>query len=332
MATNYELLSAARRVVEGALTLVPGERLIVIADEPRRELADAIVEAASWAKASCQRFELEAFGPAPLGELPKEIADALQQAQASVYVARGDVSEMPLRRQLVEAVATHELRHAHMLGLTARTMAAGLAVDPHRIADVARKLKARLGPSSEIRLKSAAGSDLVVRCAPAHRWVENSGIIRPGRWLNLPAGELLTAPAHVEGTFVADASVTEVPGLDGHPSSRAPVALTIDGRRVTAVSCSDRTLQAAVEAFLHGGANQARVGLVSFGTNIGLSEPTGALIVDQTLPGLHLALGMSLPALTGADWDSAGQLVLTGKGADVDIDGDVVLRSGRYLL
>ena len=330
MATvDYDLITAARRVIEGALSMVRGERVVIISDGERKELALALVEAAAWTNAAAESFDLDSFGKPPLADLPKAIETALGKAQASIYVARGGSDEVALRRKIVETAAAHGLRHAHMLGLSARTMAMGLAVDPHRIANTARALRARLKPDSIITLGSAAGSDLTVHVSPKHRWVENSGIIRAGRWLNLPAGELMTAPGSVSGTFVANASITQ--GGDSQLLADA-LTLHIDGQRVTRVTSKSSSLQRSVESFLRGGANQDRVGIVSFGTNVGLSEPTGSLIVDQTLPGLHLALGMTLPDLTGASWDSAGQLVLTAAGADIDIHGQAAMRAGRFIL
>ena len=331
-AVDYDLLGSARRVIEGALAAVPGERLVIVADAERAALREALEEAARWAQVKTQAFSLDDFGERPLPALPQAIAAALAAAQASVFVARGDADEMHLRRALVETAAKHGLRHAHMLGVTAPVMAAGLAVDPNRIAETARALRARLRPESVVHVKSVAGTDLALRCDPAHRWVENSGIIRPGRWLNLPAGELLTVPASADGSYVCDASITRVTGLDPALLSTTPITLHIAGGRVTSVSSNNPAFVRATESFLRSGVHYDRVGLMSFGTNIGLSEPTGSLIADQTLPGLHLALGMTLAELTGASWDSSGQLVLTSAKADIDVDGKPLLRAGRYLL
>jgi leucyl aminopeptidase (aminopeptidase T) len=189
-----------------------------------------------------------------------------------------------------------------------------------------------LRADSTVHVKSAAGTDLTLRCHPSHRWVENSGIIRPGRWLNLPAGELLTVPAAADGSFVCDAAMTALPGVERELGAASVLSLRIAGGRVTSVSARTPALARAVESFLRSGSYNDRVGLMSFGTNIGLSEPTGSLIADQTLPGLHIALGMTLPELTGASWDASGQLVLTAARADIDIDGASVMRAGRYLL
>jgi aminopeptidase len=329
---DHDLLSPARRVVERALSAVPGERLVIVADRERAPLCEALQEAARWASVETEAFWLDDYGQPPLSSLPAAIGRALPLAQASIFVARGGSGEIELRRELVLLVAQHGLRHAHMLGVTARVMAMGLAVDPHRIADTARALRARLGPESVVQVRSTLGSELELRCNAAHRWVENNGIIRAGRWLNLPAGELLTVPDTANGTYVCDASVTGLPGLDSELVGPTPLSLRLIDGRVVGVSSRSAPLRRALEAFCRSGKFHDRVGLMSFGTNIGLSEPTGALIADQTLPGLHLALGMTLSALTGADWDASGQLVLTAGRADIDVDGRAVMRAGRFLL
>jgi leucyl aminopeptidase (aminopeptidase T) len=329
---EYDLLPAARRVIDGALALVPGDNVVIVSDRERAPLATALAEAAAWSKVRSVKFDLDEFGPAPLDRLPKPIETALNGAQASVFVARGHSAEIDLRRELVTVAQSAGLRHAHMLGLNQKTMVRGLAVDPHRIADVARALRSRLRPSSEVRVRSRTGTDLRVKLDARYRWFENSGIIRAGRWLNLPAGELSTSPAEIDGTYVCDASMTMLTGLETESVGSAPLSFHIvQGRVVDVTGANSATTNAAL-AFTKSAMNHARVGLFSFGTNIGLSEPGGTLIVDQTLPGVHICLGAPVPELTGLEWGSTGQLVLTGTSPDVDIDGEPVMRVGRYLV
>jgi leucyl aminopeptidase (aminopeptidase T) len=183
-----------------------------------------------------------------------------------------------------------------------------------------------------VRVKSSTGTDLRVKLDPRYRWFENSGIIRAGKWLNLPAGELSTSPREIEGTYVCDASMTLLTGLESESVAIAPVSFTIVQGRVTDVTSTNAAAATAALNFTRSALNHARVGLVSFGTNIGLTDPGGALIVDQTLPGVHICLGAPLPELTGLDWSSPGQLVLTGSSPDIDIDGEPVMRRGRYLV
>ena len=55
---------------------------------------------------------------------------------------------------------------------------------------------------------------------------------------------------------------------------------------------------------LDGARNGRRVGEFALGTNVGISEPTGNLLQDEKLPGLHVAFGDPYGHLTGAAWQS----------------------------
>jgi leucyl aminopeptidase (aminopeptidase T) len=205
-------------------------------------------------------------------------------------------------------------------------------VDHARVLDATRAVRTRLRPDSLLRVRSAAGTDLEVRLDPAMRWTEHVGVIRPGRWENLPSGKLVTCPGLVRGVFVADGSVGGQFGQVAGVLDRSPVRVEIDGSMCRSVRCADRAIQRDVEAFLQREHNLTRVGGVCLGTNIGVLQPTGEILCDQNLPGLHVVFGSSAADQTGATWTTRAQLPMTGAGADVDLDGAALLRAGRYMV
>jgi len=213
-----------------------------------------------------------------------------------------------------------------------KSMIAGFSVDHARILDAARAVRTRLRPDSVFRLRSAAGADLEVRLDPSVRWSEHVGVIRPGRWENLPSGKLITCPAMVRGVFVADASVGGHFGAHVGLLDRTPIRVEIDAGYCRSVRCADRALQRDVETFLAREHNLNRVGAVTLGTNVGILGPTGELVSDQNLPGLHVTFGSSVPEQTGASWSTRLQLPMTAAMADVDLDGLPLMRSGRYMV
>jgi leucyl aminopeptidase (aminopeptidase T) len=73
-----------------------------------------------------------------------------------------------------------------------------------------------------------------------------------------------------------------------------------------------------------------RIGMVSIGTNTGISEPTGEVICDQNIPGLHISLGSTCADETKASWEADGQLLFTACNQDVDLDGKPLIRAGRF--
>jgi len=237
-----------------------------------------------------------------------------------------------MRLEYAKLVTELRLRHAHMIGVGRKTMLAGFSVDPQRILDATRAVRTRMRPDSVLRLRSPAGSDLEVKLGPQYRWQERVGIVRPGRWENLPSGELFTCPADVNGVFVADASMGSALGAMAGILARSPVKVEIKSGACRSVQCIDRGLASAVEAFLRTERNAEKVGMVVLGTNIGMHEATGEVVSDQNVPGLHLAFGATLADQTGASWDAPTQLSMAGMQADVDLDGAPLLRQGRYLV
>jgi aminopeptidase len=331
-AVDFELVSAAQRVVQGSLGVVPGERLVLVVDEARRDLGDALDATAKNLGAKSEIILLESLGPRPVRVLPAQLAEALAGAQTSALVIGADDAEFTMRRELLDLVRQNGIRHAHMIGITRRTMATGFSVDPVRLLDATRAVRTRLHPDSVLHLRTRAGSDLVVEVSPRSLWSVHDGAIRAGRWENLPAGELTTSPERVDGIYVADASLGGQIGSRAGLLTNKPVRVEIEGGVCKKIDCVDRALAREVEAFLAREHNLNRVGMVTLGTNVGILQPIGEFICDQNLPGLHISFGSVSPELTGATFQTRAHIMMTCAEADVDLDGAPLMRHGRYLV
>lgn len=330
--TDFDLVNAARRIVESALGVVPGERLLVVTDRARKDVALVIEEATRNVGATAVIVELEEFGERPLRRLPEAIRNEVDHAQATLLLVGADDGEHALRDELLGLVKALNLRHGSMLGITRRSMIAGFTVDPSRILDTTLAVRQRMRSDSKLRLRTAAGSDLEVRIGADRRWVEWVGVVRPGRWENLPPGQLITAPAEVNGIFVADASMGGAIGAAAGLLERHPVRMEIEGGLCKSVRSTDLALQRSVEEFLRREHNLDRVGSISLGTNVGILQPVGEVTCDSNLPGLHIAFGSAIAELTGGAVVTRTQLPMTCAGADVDLDGSALMRSGRYMI
>ena len=137
-----------------------------------------------------------------------------------------------MRHELLEAVKTLSLRHAHMVGISRKSLIAGFSVDHARVLAMTRAVRTRLRPDSLFRVRTPAGTDLEVRLDASMRWSEHVGVIRPGKWENLPSGKLSTCPGSVRGVFVADASMGEQFGQGVGVLDRTPVRVELDGSRL----------------------------------------------------------------------------------------------------
>ena len=331
-AVDFDLVNAARRILEGALGVVPGEKVVVLLDRARSDLASVLIEVAQSLGAAALVFILEEFGDRPVRELPAAILEALPRAQATILMVGYNDAEFSMRRELLSYITDNRLRHAHMVGVTRTSLTRGFSVDPARIVEATRAVRQRIRPDSKLQLRSSAGSDLTISLFPQHRWVEHVGSIRPGRWENLPSGALVTAVGEVNGVFVCDGCVGAEAGAAAGTLETTPVRFEIENGVCKQVKCIDLALQRNIEEILRRERDLDRVGIMVLGTNVGIVHATGEIVCDQNMPGLHIGFGATFPEYTGASWNSRGQLMATSASSDVDLDGTPIIRSGRYIV
>ncbi|UJR86079.1 aminopeptidase [Sandaracinus amylolyticus] len=321
--TVSQLDLAAREVVGTALAVREREVVALFADATSVRMGDALARAVEARGAEPRMVWLDDLGPRPLLDLPGGIEGLLQGATASVFVASAPGPEITMRRALLAMLTAHRLRHAHMPGISHLAFVRGLRVDYDAVAGHGMRLLSRLMSSTRITVSSASGTRLRLATSSATRWMPQLGQLEPGRWGNLPAGALYAVPDSIDGVYVANAAVGP------HATASTPVTLYIaDGRVVRVSAEDDPVLEEMLRARIESGANRDRVGLVAIGCNYGIIEATGEAIVDQNLPGLHLALGDAAADVTGIGWSAAGSIPCCAAGTSVVVDGEAVVRSG----
>ncbi len=321
--TQSELALAARRAIAQCLGVASGETLTIVFERALDALAQAMASAARDLGAEVETIEVSGAR----GDL-EHVERAIARCHASAFIATYG-ADIAVRRAMVQVRGRR--RHAHMIGLTEEVIRQSLAADHVEIAELGEKLIQRTRPSSTIRVTSPAGTSLVVRTDPARRWHNEHGILHGPGWTNLPAGEVITSPAAVDGVFVPDGGVwmTDGSGLDRAAAQRLRLSFS-EGRLVDAEG-ADEAVRALFE-HLDSGTHGRRVGQVSFGTNTGVVAPIGVSCQDVKLRGFHLILGYSAPELTGATWNGDRLVQLLQRRASVSIDGLEVLANGRYLV
>src|SRR5438045_8350942 len=95
-------------------------------------------------------------------------------------------------------------------------------------------------------------------------WVKTSGLISPRYWSNLPAGEVFTTPATVDGTFVCDATAGDHFNGKYGDLQKTPLVLTINGARLVKVQCDRKDLEDEFWEYCHTDENSDRVGELAF--------------------------------------------------------------------
>ena len=319
----------ARNAVRTCLGVGPGEAVTLICDEASLTVAAALLAALDEAGAASRVFILERREQRPLTALPAEIARALRGSAASIYTAHPRDGEYEHRKELIGMVAPLRLRHAHMIRVTEDAMMQGMLSDYRRVARLNEVVKGRLARAAEIRVTSAAGTDVRVTLDPGEPIYCDAGVIAPGSWANLPTGEVYTVPAAVTGVYVCDGTAPTEEKLDRAELARRPLRIEIADGRMTKIEGGPGALAAAVLATVRAGRNVDRIGMFAVGTNFELLMPIGDASQDVFMPGAYFSLGRP-PGVGSSAWSSTCQLTFSGRKTSLTVDGEPLVDAGRY--
>lgn len=321
----------ARNAVRVCMKVSETDRVAVIGDVASQPIARLLAEEACNISRQVETFLLESFGPRPIKALPEALRLALLTLRPTVtfFTASSEPGEITFRIGLrVFLLRDLNVRHGHMVGITPQVMREGMAVDYQRVAMVTTAVYERARLAEEIRVTSPEGTDLVARFHPGLRWVSSSGLYhRQGQWGNLPGGETFSSPIFVEGTF--SARVVGDHFSRSHGLLREPLVVTIRDSHLVDVT-GPKSLARDFLAYVRGAENGRRVGEFAIGTNVGLRRLIGNMLQDEKYPGAHIAFGDPYPDETGAQWSSPVHVDLVTTRATITIDGEVIMRDGRF--
>jgi leucyl aminopeptidase (aminopeptidase T) len=327
-----DLLPGAKNAVETCLNIKPGERVALIADEPSRAVAASLAAAMENAHAACTALLLEDFGPRPIKAAPVPVLGALESADVGILCMNPQPGELTARMAIVKVVERRQIRYAHMVGVTPKIMQQGMRADYRMVDRLSDKLRERMLRAETLTVKTEAGTEFAAHFDRGLDWVKTSGLISPRYWSNLPAGEVFTTPATVDGTFVCDATAGDHFNGKYGDLQRTPMVLEIKGARLRHVECERKDLEHEFWDYCHTDENSDRVGELAFGTNLGLSEMIGILLQDEKFPGVHIAFGDPYGSQTHANWKSQTHVDVLTRNCDVWIDQDQIIAKGRYQL
>jgi len=327
-----ELMPGAKNAVEVCLGVRAGERVVVIADEVSRIVAASLEKALKEQRAEITGLLLEDFGPRPMSVAPEAVLDALERTDVGVLCMTPQPGELGARMAIVRVVERRQIRYAHMIGVTPEIMQQGMRADYRKVDELSDRLRERMLNAETLTVKTAAGTSISAHFDRQLDWVKTSGLISPRYWSNLPAGEVFTTPATVDGTFVCDATAGDYFNGKYGDLQETPLTMRIEGGRLTKVECARKDLEEEFWTYTHTDENSDRVGELAFGTNLGLTEMIGILLQDEKFPGVHIAFGDPYGSQTHADWKSRTHVDVLTRNCDVWIDDDQVIEKGKYQL
>jgi leucyl aminopeptidase (aminopeptidase T) len=327
-----DLDPGASNAVEVCLAIAPGERVALVGDRASAEVAASLARALESAGARTDALLLEQFAERPMRQAPEAVLDALERADAGILCVQPQEGELAARMAIVSVVERRAIRYAHMVGVTPAIMRQGMRADYRRVDALSERLCERMLTAGRLRVETPEGTSFTAAFDPSLAWIKTSGLISRRYWSNLPAGEVFTTPATVDGTFVCNATAGDYFGPKYGDLSATPLTLEMSGARLTAAHSDRADLEREFWEYCHTDEYSDRVGELAFGTNIALDSMIGVLLQDEKLPGVHLAFGDPYGSQTGARWKSRTHVDVLTRNCDVWIDDDQVIAGGKYLM
>jgi leucyl aminopeptidase (aminopeptidase T) len=279
---SERLADAARTAIEQCLNVGADESVVVVTDDKREPIGDALYAAATAATddATVLRYPpSDQHGTEP----PAPVAAAMADSDVFLAPTTKSLSHTRARGAACDAGS----RGATLPGITEDVFVTGLDADYAAIDDACDAMLAAVGDADEIRVTAPAGTDITFEIG-GREWLSDTGVVHsPGTFSNLPAGEVFVAPDTATGTYVVDGTMMPHGLLD----SDERLAFEVEDGLVTAIEddAVRADVEAAAETVGDAAYNLAELGI---GTNVGVDELVGSVLLDEKAAGtVHIAIG-----------------------------------------
>ncbi len=332
----------AEQAVKKCVKIKQGEKVVIITDTACKKIGDTIYNVANKVSpGKIKLFVLEDFGERPDDgtnplHFPKEIGLAMTQADVSFYSAQSKKGELPtLRTPMLDIIKNNKhLRHAHMPNISEELMTMGMCVDYDKVQELSKKVYDIVKGAKEIRVTTPRGTDILAEFSPKLKWKICDGQIdTPGDWTNLPDGEVFTCVSNVpKARIVIDGVLGDHFGKKYGLLEETPLILDIENSRIKSINCDNVELLKEFTEYTKTDENANRVGEFAIGTNIGLTHLVGNLLQDEKFPGIHIAIGHGYPEITGSTWNSDAHCDAVLKNCTIIIDGETIMKDGKFLI
>jgi leucyl aminopeptidase (aminopeptidase T) len=314
-----DLSAAARAVLDDCLKVRSGEELLVVVDPGTRRIGEILV--AGGRERGAEAVLADIAERASNGtEPPPSVAAAMAACDVLIAPTTKSLSHTEARRAANAAGA----RAATMPGITEEMMARTMAADFSTLRPRSREVARLLTEGSEVRISSAAGTELTLGIEGRTGLSDDGDLSAPGSFGNLPPGEAFLAPVEgtTNGTLVIDGTMWPVGRLS------EPLVFEIAGGYVRDMSGRHADeVRAVLEP--HGPEAYA-IAELGIGTNEA-AQLTGNVLEDEKILGtIHVAIG---------DNHTFGGTVRVSSHQDgivldptLSIDGKTVVEAGKLLV
>ncbi|NQF13482.1 aminopeptidase [Brevibacillus sp. HB1.3] len=310
------LIESSKAILMNCLALQANETFLVVADERKRDIGEAIWEAGKQLGAEAMLMvmkEREKSGQEP----PAAVAAAMKSADVVVCVTQHSLTHTKARKE----AAANGTRLATMPAITEDMFLAGaISADYTQVKALTERVTEMLTRASTVRIEKA-GKSLTFSIADRNGVPSTGMYVNPGESGNLPSGEAYIAPLEgtAEGQILVDGSIAGIGKID------SPLLLTVQNGRITEAegTSAERLLQ------MLGDQDGRMLGEFGIGTN-DKARITGVVLEDEKVYGtIHVAFGSN--NTFGGTIIAGVHIDLVVKEPDVYLDDKCIMKNGKLL-
>ncbi|MDZ7290057.1 MAG: aminopeptidase [candidate division KSB1 bacterium] len=315
-----QLEAAAHTALETCLAVKPGETVVVITDEPKREIGMAIWRVAKMLGTEAMIAEI----------LPRSRNGEEPPAPIAALMAASSVVLCPTSKSLTHTAArreacAHGARIATLPGVTEDMMIRCLAADYNAIAERSTRLSAAMESGNEFHITSPAGTDIRLIRGDRHAKPDTGLYHHPGEYGNLPAGETFFAPIEgsANGVVIFDGAMAGIGAL------KNPIRLLVRNGMAVEITGGPEAQQ-LIELIKPLGDPAYNIAELGIGTN-DRAQITGLILEDEKVLGtVHIALGdnMSMGGTVSVPSHLDGLIMQP----TVYVDGRMIMEAGKLLV
>jgi len=315
-----KLEAAARTALETCLAVKAGETVLIVTDEPKREIGMAIWRVAKSIGAEAMIVEM----------MPRTRNGEEPPAPIAAFMAASSVVLCPTSKSLTHTAArreacAHGARIATLPGITEDMMIRCLGADYKAIAQRSQRLSEVLESGDEVHVTSPAGTDIRMRRGDRHAKPNTGFYHHAGENGNLPAGETFFAP--LEGT--ANGVVVFDGAMAGVGKVKKPIRIVVREGLAVEITGGEEA-QKLIELIKPLGEAARNIAELGIGTN-DRAQITGHILEDEKVLGtVHIALGDNISM--GGKVSVPSHLDGLIMQPSVTVDGRLIMQAGKLLI
>lgn len=324
MPDHSDLILVARRVVEEALGVKPGERVLIVTDFDRPpSITNALLESARRAGAE---VVVASMSPRDHGGIdpPPAVGAAITASHAVVM----QTSFATIHTRTLRGAMAQGVRICEFWGVTEEMMTrGGLTEDLVWLEEMSRRLAEKMSAAGRARLTTPEGTELTLDLSGRKAIAVASTARAPGTFCSLPAGEAAMAPLEGKATGkVIRPYLVEHRDID---RPREPLELHIrEGRLVEIKGGGEaKRLEKLIDL---GGPSARNLAEFAIGTNRRCRLDIGIREAKKAWGTAHVAIGDNRSIGGAVESSLHIDFILTRP--TVWLDGQEVVRDGKLLV